>query len=229
MWEKLDDLITKKTLHEASLPPTAWLIDPVFPDIIKEYIVSYAVNERDLDRFTKLARANSVLGLSAFLARALEDWPANKKIQKIAVTPPAEVLNYFEYYVGLLGNVRNVDDLKTVEHVLLSSEPLFQRYELELWKRIAVVLTERGDIDRLFESGQHFITYLKDRIGKVSLRNEWIEVMDAYCVGLHNAEAVEKFGSLLEQCCAVEKMLPENLEVGEFCCEKYGLLLHLKL
>lgn len=54
--KKLDDLITKKTLHEASLPPTAWLIDPVFPDIIKEYIVSYAVNERDLDRFTKLAR-----------------------------------------------------------------------------------------------------------------------------------------------------------------------------
>ena len=226
--KKLDDLITKKTLHEASLPPTAWLIDPVFPDIIKEYIVSYAVNERDLDRFTKLARANSVLGLSAFLSRALEDWPANKKLQKIAVTPPGEVLNYFEYYVGLLGNVRNVDDLKTVEHVLLSSEPLFQRYELELWKRIAVVLTERGNIDRLFESGQHFITYLKDRIGKVSLRNEWIEVMDAYCVGLHNAEAVEKFGSLLEQCCDVEKMLPENLEVGEFCCEKYGLLLHLK-
>ena len=103
--KKLDDLITKKTLHEASLPPTAWLIDPVFPDIIKEYIVSYAVNERDLDRFTKLARANSVLGLSAFLSRALEDWPANKKLQKIAVTPPGEVLNYFEYYVGLLGNV----------------------------------------------------------------------------------------------------------------------------
>lgn len=59
-------------LHEAeekryaAMPRTGWIIEPVFPDIIKEYIVSYAINERDIERFARLARANSVHGIVSF-------------------------------------------------------------------------------------------------------------------------------------------------------------------
>lgn len=78
-------------LHEAeekryaAMPRTGWIIEPVFPDIIKEYIVSYAINERDIERFARLARANSVMELSHFIARALEDWPDNRKLQKLVL------------------------------------------------------------------------------------------------------------------------------------------------
>ena len=60
-------------LHEAeckriaALPPYAWIVEPIFPDIIKEYIVSYAINERDIERFARLARANSKMGLAHLL------------------------------------------------------------------------------------------------------------------------------------------------------------------
>ena len=84
----------------AALPPYAWIVEPIFPDIIKEYIVSYAINERDIERFARLARANSVLGLAHFITLALEDWPDNRKLQKLAITPPAEVLNYLLYGIA---------------------------------------------------------------------------------------------------------------------------------
>lgn len=222
-------------LHEAEeqryavMPQTGWIIEPVFPDIIKEYIVSYAINERDIERFARLARANSVMELSHFIALALEDWPDNRKLQKLAVTPPAEELNYFEYYVGLLPNLRVVEDLRAVEDVLLRSEPIFLKYELELWRRIAITLTERGDSRYLFESGERFLTYLQKSAEKMPLRKETVDVLEAYCVGLHNAEDAQNYGAFLEKCCDMTKGMRELPELGEFYCNNYARLQHLKL
>lgn len=222
-------------LHEAeckriaALPPYAWIVEPIFPDIIKEYIVSYAINERDIERFARLARANSKMGLAHFIALALEDWPDNRKLQKLAITPPAEVLNYFEYYMGLLPNLRAVKDLRAVEDALLQSEPIFYKYALEVWRRIAIALTERGDMERLFESSSRFVTYLQETTEKISFRKEAIDILEAYGVGLHNAEQVEKYSLFLDKCTELAKELQEVPEIGEFCCDNYARLQHLKL
>lgn len=222
-------------LHEAeqkrvaALPQHAWIVEPVFPDIIREYIVSYAINERDIERFARLARANSVMGLAHFIALALEDWPDNQKLQKLAVTTPSEVLNYFEYYVGLLPNLRAVQDLWAVEEALLQSEPFYAGHALEVWRRIAITLTERGDMERLYESSVRFLTYLQKTSKKRTITKEAVDVMEAYCVGLHNAEEVEKYSRLLEQCSEFAKELRELPEIGEFCCSNYANLQHLKL
>lgn len=222
-------------LHEAeqkrvaALPQHAWIVEPVLPDIIREYIVSYAINERDIERFARLARANSVMGLAHFIALALEDWPDNQKLQKLAVTPPSEVLNYFEYYVGLLPNLRAVQDLWAVEEALLQSEPFYAGYALEIWRRIAITLTERRDTERLYESSVRFLTYLQKTAKKRTITKEAVDVLEAYCVGLHNAEEVEKYSRLLEQCSEFAKELRELPEIGEFCCSNYANLQHLKL
>jgi hypothetical protein len=212
-----------------NLPDHAWIIEPVFPDIIKSYIVTYAVNDRDAKRFAKLARSNSVLGLSGFLSLALEDWPGNPIIQKIAITPPDEALNYFEYYVGLLPNILEVKDIEKVESVLLDSEPLFQRYELELWRRIAVVLTERGNIERLFQSGLSFAGYLKDRSEVCELRAEAVEGIEAYCVGIHNSEDTDKYSEFLHRIFEIIDCFPNPEKMGLCLCENYGRLMQLKL
>lgn len=227
--KELERVRTARIQKESNLPDHAWIIDPVFPDIIKSYIVTYAVNDRDAKRFAKLARSNSVLELSGFLSLALKDWPGNPIIQKIAITPPDEALNYFEYYAGLLHNILEVTDIEKVESVLMDSEPLFQRYELELWRRIAIVLTERGNIERLFQSGLSFADYLKDRSEVCELRAEAVEGIDAYCVGIHNSEDTDKFTGFLYRILEIMDCFPNPEKIGLFLCENYGRLMQLKL
>ena len=169
------------------------------------------------------------MGLAHFIALALEDWPDNRKLQKLAITPPAEVLNYFEYYMGLLPDLRAVKDLRAVEDALLQSEPIFYKYALEVWRRIAIALTERGDMERLFESSSRFVTYLQETTEKISFRKEAIDILEAYGVGLHNAEQVEKYSLFLDKCTELAKELQEVPEIGEFCCDNYARLQHLKL
>ena len=77
--------------------------------------------------------------------------------------------------------------------LLLQSEPIFYKYALEVWRRIAIALTERGDMERLYESGTRFVTYLQETTEKISFRKEAIDILEAYGVGLHNAEQVEKY------------------------------------
>lgn len=227
--EELQRVREERIRRVEALPDHAWVIVPEFPDIIKEYIVAYTVNDRDISRFTKLARSNSILGLSDFITRALEDWNEKQIFQRMAVTPPAEMLNYFEYYVSLLISLYQVDDLKTVEQALIDSDPCFLKYELELWRRISIVLTERGDMDRLFDSGCRFVEYLKSITGMVKIRDEAAEVINEYCAGLHNAGEFEKHSAFLKLCDEVAQENPENQRVGEVLCENYHYLVNAKV
>ena len=157
------------------------------------YIVDYVVNVRDAERFAKLVKSNSVMGFAKFISLALDDWPESDVFQKIAITPPDEELNDSEYYLGLMSRISAIKDIAAVEDVLLEREPIFQRYELELWRRIAIVLTDRGDIRRLYNSGLKYIRFLKEISEKVTIRDEAVDAIEAYCVGLHNAEAVDEY------------------------------------
>jgi len=212
-----------------ALPDHAWIIEPIFPDIIKEYIVAYTVNDRDIVRFTKLARSNSILGLSDFITRALEDWKEKPIFQRMAVTPPAEMLNYFEYYASLLISLYNVDDIKTVEQALIDSDPCFPKYEMELWRRISIVLTDREDVDRLYDSSCRFIEYLNSIDGMVHIREEAADVVESYSAGLHNAYAIEKHEDFIDKCDVIALSVPDNIKLGQVLCESYCFLINSKL
>lgn len=209
-----------------ALPDHAWIVKPVFPDIIKAFIVSYVVNDRDVVRFTKLARSNSILGLADFLTRALEDWEDSAIFQRMAITPPDEMLNYFEYYVSLLIRIDKIDDIKSVEQALIDSDPCFPKYELELWRRIAVVLTDRGNANRLYDSACWFIDYLNSLEGMMTIRDGAADIIRAYSVGLHNAGEIDKHSAFLERCAELKQ---DNQKLAEALCESYRYLVNAKL
>ena len=227
--EELRRVREERIRRVEALPDHAWIIEPEFPDIIKEYIVAYTVNDRDIVRFTKLARSNSILGLSDFITRALEDWKKKLIFQRMAVIPPAEMLNYFEYYVSLLIGLHDVDDLRTVEQALIDSDPCFPKYEMELWRRISIVLTDRGDVDRLYDSSSRFIEYLNSLDGMIHIREEVADVAESYCAGLHNADAPEKNEDFLAKCDEILQRCPENERLGEALCEGYEFLINAML
>lgn len=187
------------------------------------------VNVRDAERFAKLVKSNSVMGFAKFISLALDDWPESDVFQKIAITPPDEELNDSEYYLGLMSRISAIKDIAAVEDVLLEREPIFQRYELELWRRIAIVLTDRGDIRRLYNSGLKYIRFLKEISEKVTIRDEAVDAIEAYCVGLHNAEAVDEYGAFLKKCGELTQLLADNKRIAVICCQNYGRLMHLRL
>ena len=223
--EDLNRLHEKNVAKNNSLPDHAWIIEPVLPDIIKEFIVTSSLHGNDVSRFTKLARSNSILGLSNFLIRALEDLPDNDILQKMVVTPPDEVLNYFEYYISLLVRIREVKDFRAVENTLIDVDRAFFKYELELWQRIAYVLDEREDIDRLYESGCRFIEYLKGLENNIKVRDEVAEILRQYCLGLHNSGQEDKFISFVDLIHGVEHILLKNSTFGLLLCENYRVII----
>ena len=227
--EQLEALRRSRLEKEKKLPGHAWIIEPVLPTIIREYIVSYVINERDMVFFTKLARANSVFGLHNFLSLALEDRCKDKKIRKMIVTPPDEALNYSEYYFSLLVRVDKVEDYKTVERALINSYPCFPKYELELWRRIACVLNGRGDVRQLYERGCGFVKYLESLKDKVTFRDETADVIKEFCVGMYNAEEIDELTSFLRETVAFDGYYPKTERFGSAFCECFCMLIKLKL
>ena len=227
-----EELKRLHTIHDANvaktaaLPNHAWIIEPMIPDIIKEYIVKSTVKIYDVVRFTKLARANSILGLSNFLILALSDFPDSDIFQKIAITPPDEVLNYFEYYVSLLNRIDIIKNLDSVELVLINSKPVFIKYDLELWRRIACVLSAKGNIEQFYDSAKKFIEYLKSRTELIKNREDIEEVIKAYCVGIHNLGGEDYFSEFIQ---SVEKLdFPKSCRFGLVLCESYRALINAK-
>jgi hypothetical protein len=227
---RLDRLRQEQTLAAAALPDHGWIIEPALPDIIKSFLVLYVVRDRDLERFTKLARSNSVYGISQFLSRAIVDWPGETAFQAMLLTPPNEVIEYFEFYLPLLTETTSVADFRPVEKILIETEAtlLFAKCEMKLWSQIAVVLTGRGNWDRLLDSGRQFIKYVEEDPSHPKIQEALTDVMSAYCVGLHNAEEVEKYATFLSLCDGVAELYDDEPAVARFCCKQRGLLIHLK-
>ena len=228
--EEIEQLkMIRQNQAEGVMSEYAWVIEPVLPTIIKEFIVSYVVNDRDVVQFTKLARSNSAYGFQNFLTLALEDKPDNNKFQRMIITPPDEALNCFEYYLSLLIRVDVVQDFKTVEQKLIEIDPCFPKYEIELWKRIAHVLSDRGDMQRLYESGCSFVEYLESLDGLIHVKDETTDVIREYSVGLYNAKEIVKYTDFLQRLTTVDRVFPKNEHFGSVLCECYCLLIHLKL
>ena len=227
---RLAQLQTKRLQKEADLPDHAWIIVPDLPDIIREYIVLFILKPRDVIPFTKLVRANSIYGVDHFLTRAIEDWPEETIIQQMSLVPPDAVLDYFEFYLPLLIHTRQIPDFVPVENVMLlgKATPPFAPYEMELWLRIAVVLTERCDWKQLSNSGQQFLRYAENSFDHPKVQSRIVDVLNAYCTGLHNAGQADLMDSFLTQCDALSAEHRDDMALALFCCSNRGHLLHLR-
>lgn len=73
------------------------------------------------------------------------------------------------------------------------------------------------------------IRFLKEISEKVTIRDEAVDAIEAYCVGLHNAEAVDEYGAFLKKCGELTQLLADNKRIAVICCQNYGRLMHLRL
>lgn len=229
--ETLSRLEKKREEKYADMPDYAWVLEPMLPDLIREYLVLYAVSEQDAARFTRLARSNSVLEFSMFLVRAAEDWPESELFRKMIITPPGEVFNFFEYYAGILQCVRVLDDFRPVERQLINQEYTtiyYLKYEMEIWRRIAVVLTDRGDIERLCDSSERFFEYAGAAADHPLMGEFLTDVITAYGVGIHNTGRLEKYCRFVECCYRLSKQFTEYQDLSAELIRSYGRLLHLR-
>lgn len=227
---RLAELRDERIRKAAELPDFAWIIAPAFPDIIREYLVLHIIKTREVVSFTRLARANSVYGLGQFLTRAIEDWPEEPLFQKMLETPPKDVLDYFEFYIPWLANAREIPDFSSLEDILLQGEGTlpFARYEMELWRRIAVVLTERENWDRLLDSAGRFVRYISEAYDHLKVQERAAEILEGYAVGLHNAAEAEKLAQFLDKCDELAEDHPDMPGLVLFCCENRARLIHLR-
>lgn len=227
---RLAELQDERIRKVEELPDYAWIIAPAFPDIIREYLVLHVVKLREAVPFTRLARANSVLGLGQFLTRAIEDWPEEPLFQKMLKTPPKDVLDYFEFYIPWLADARIIPDFSPLEDILLQGEGTFPfaRYEMELWGRIAIVLTERESWDRLLDSARRFVQYVSEAHDHPKVQERTAEILEGYAVGLHNAAEAEKLAQFLDRCDELARDHPDMPGLALFCCDNRAKLIHLR-
>lgn len=227
---RLAELRDERIRKAAEFPDYAWIIEPAFPDIIREYLVLHIVKPRKAVPFTRLARANSVYSLGHFLTRAIEDWPEEPLFQKMLETPPKDVLDYFEFYIPWLADAREIPDFLPLEDVLLQGEGTlpFARYEMELWGRIAIVLTERENWDRLLDSAERFVQYVSEAYDHPKVRERAAEILEGYAVGLHNAAEAEKLAQFLDRCDKLAGNHPDMPGLALFCCEYRARLIQLR-
>lgn len=228
--QRLAKLREERIRKEAELPDYAWVIAPAFPDIIREYLVLHVLKPREAVPFTRLARANSVYSLGQFLTRAIEDWPGEPLFQKMLETPPKDVLDYFEFYIPWLTDAREILDFSPVEDILLQGEAtlFFAKYEMELWGRIAIVLTERENWDRLLDSAERFVQYVSNAYDYPKVQERAAEILEGYAVGMHNAAEAGKLAQFLDKCDALSEDHPDMPRLALFCCENRARLIHLR-
>lgn len=228
--QRLAKLREERIRKEAELPDYAWVIAPAFPDIIREYLILHVLKPRETVPFTRLARANSVYSLGQFLTRAIEDWPEEPLFQKMLETPPKDILDYFEFYIPWLTNAREISDFSPVENILLQGEATlpFAKYEMELWGRVAIVLTERENWDRLLDSAERFVQYISNAYDHPKVQERAAEILEAYAVGLHNAEEAGKLAQFLDKCDALSRDHSNMPRLALFCCDNRARLIHLR-
>lgn len=221
-------------------------ITPLYPDIIKEFIVGYYVKPANWIPFSQLAREQEIFGEYAFfLTRALEDFPEKDSFKEMAFAPVQED-GRLSYYLFLLGNTRmlqNLDGFEKTADILLrstfSDESLLV-YELELWRRLPIVMgdyveeAEKSEntitaeewLDGIVELAGKFAEYLDARTLPEDLREYLPELMDAYLVQVHNSERIDDMANMLEQFDDTLSRYNDGY-VATFMSENYGRLLVL--
>ena len=217
---------------EERTPTVYRLMQPIYPDILRGFIVDYYLDPSEWEAFAKLAREESVLAFGLFLNRAIDDFPDKPSFRQMALTPPDNPTDRFEFYITLLSSARRmITHRKQIEQILISSDAseYYGLWEVELWRRMAIVLTERDEIDALSENGDRFWEYLDSRLGIEAVREHIPELNDAYAVGLHNAQRNDLLQAFADKADAIAERLSDDGYIATSCSQMHVYLLLLNL
>ena len=99
---------------------------------------------------------------------------------------------------------------------------------MEIWRRISIVLFERNNQSLLVDSAYNFIDYLKQISDIIRDPKRISDVIDSYCVGLHNSLAIKELSSFLNECLSL-KSLYGYRDIKVLLCRNFARLIKLKL
>lgn len=102
-------------------------------------------------------------------------------------------------------------------------------YEMEVWKDIGIVLTDRGELDRLYTLGLRSADYITDRLDNDVVCECIEEVWDAFFIGVHNAELTQQTANLMDKYNQIADKIAENGYIATWCTENYARLMLLWL
>lgn len=191
------DLFINAEVNEENPSEYDYLIEPLYPDIIKEFIVLYYIDDTECKIFAKTARHVSVIQLSSFLIHALDDFPDNKKFIEMIMTEPDEDCEHFDYFLGLavkMFYLPNHD--RIINHLLNTSKQVtedFGLYEMYTWNQLAEVQGYRlfeGEVsvNSYIEKANKFTNLVNKKFELQIVKEASINVMEIWFKGLHNIE-----------------------------------------
>ncbi len=206
-------------------------LHPVYPGVIKEFIVDYYIDYDEVRKFTKVARRISLSTLPLFISNALDDFPENEVFLGMLTTEPDEYSDYFEYWVSLFINLRLVEDIEKIVYELLNAETFssYKIFELHLWRGIAVVLAERSDYDQLYDTGLKFYQYIQNNSQELAVIEYMTEIFEAFCVQFHNLHKVDQLEVLVAQYDKCLELFPDDGVLFTWSADIHSKLIVLKL
>lgn len=211
-------------------PPRKYLIlGPAYPDIIRAFIADYYLDEEDTIPFTKFARSISTFEFSAFLTRALEDFPEKSNFREMLLIPPEDTNDNLEFYTSLLDSDIWFDRHKEIEQILLRSDRSREYHfaEVELWRRILIVLAEQNQLEALYDAAAHFFEYFKHRLDIPQIVDEFPELLDACIIPFHNDKQTDRMEEILKLADGIADASQDEY-VADACAEGYLHLLRLR-
>ena len=172
-----------------------------------------------------MARDQTILEFSLFLTHAIKDFPDTDCFKTMAFLPPKDT-DRFGYYITLLSSLRVEDNLCSAIDVLMTSpvSDNFGIWESELWRRIAIILTEQDELDALFGTGCQYFDFVEQRLDNQTIIEAVPDVIEAFFVGLHNAEKVSNFAKLAERLTKITESISQDGYLATSCIEAYQRL-----
>ena len=218
-------------LDEKGCSKLLTIIDPEYPDIIKEFLVDYYIPKHEWIGFSQAARLGTVTQFDMFLLHAIEDFPDKKSYMEMEFAPLEDERDRFGQWIFVILAAKNLNNFEQIaDNLCVSQAPeIICAYEMEVWKDIGIVLTDRGELDRLYTLGLRSADYITDRLDNDVVCECIEEVWDAFFIGVHNAELTQQTANLMDKYNQIADKIAENGYIATWCTENYARLMLLWL
>lgn len=181
--------------------------------------------------FSQAARLGTVTQFDMFLLHAIEDFPDKKSYMEMEFAPLEDERDRFGQWIFVILAAKNLNNFEQIaDNLCVSQAPeIICAYEMEVWKDIGIVLTDRGELDRLYTLGLRSADYITDRLDNDVVCECIEEVWDAFFIGVHNAELTQQTANLMDKYNQIADKIAENGYIATWCTENYARLMLLWL
>lgn len=215
---------------ENGAPILLTILAPKYPDIILEFIVDYYIEKEYWTIFAQEVREYENVFFNPFLIRAMEDFPDTEAFLEMYFAPLKDSKDTFGFVLGALTYVREFAERGKLPKIIsvLNTAGMskdFGMYELELWRRIVVVYSERKEYKDLYTTGLQFIDYIKQRKQISTIIENASEIIEGLCTELLNARQFELCAKLIKYFDGIAY----NGYIATICSKIYYYLINYQL